>query len=391
MRICWIIDNKYRDLYNLFNIKQILNKKEIILTILNKYHCLEYIDFLRPEYVVIPQFSKLGITITEYCQKKKIKVILINSEGFVEKRAYANFYPHVKKIKKLHKIFCTTKSEVDYVSEKGFKKKILITGSLRHYNIEKKNYPKKVKNIGIISTNKYIASRFNKNIIEEFLHRKKNGKEIFKDFISYEMEFLNFLTEIEKLFYKKNVKFLFRPHPLEDKNSYKDFNFEIDNSSSTYEFLKKVDIVINDYSSLALECYLSNVPVLNIRKIILYRLKHINNYLPLKFGYKVYSYKNLKELILNKNFLIKYNISRDIKNEIDKELCRPIDTVKTISDYFIINKRSTKKSFSFFKFLKILIREIKVFIKFGDKHVYKFFLKRDNNFMKHFSNKYEFK
>lgn len=100
MRICWIIDNKYRDLYNLYNIKKILIQKDINLIVLNKYHCLEHIDFFQPEFVIIPQFSKLGISITEFCEKKKIKVILINSEGFVEKKAYSNFYPDIKKINK---------------------------------------------------------------------------------------------------------------------------------------------------------------------------------------------------------------------------------------------------------------------------------------------------
>lgn len=391
MRICWIIDNKYRDLYNLYNIKKILIQKDINLIVLNKYHCLEHIDFFQPEFVIIPQFSKLGISITEFCEKKKIKVILINSEGFVEKKAYSNFYPDIKKINKLHKIFCTTKSEVDYLIEKGFKKKILITGSLRHFNIKKKKYPKKIKKIGIISTNKYLASRFNKNIIEEFFHRKTEGKEIFKDFISYEMEYLNFLIEFEKLMDKKNFEIIFRPHPLEDKKSYKNFNFKIDTSASTYDFLNEVDVVINDYSSLVFECYLANVPVINIRNIIVYKLKHLTKYLPLKIGHKIDSYIALKKFLLEKKFLEKYKISKKIQRTIRKELCIPIDTIMVISNFFIENKKIKKKPFNLYKIVKILIRELKVILKFGDKHVFKFFLKRDKNLLKHFSNEYNFK
>ena len=62
-----------------------------------------------------------------------------------------------------------------------------------------------------------------------------------------------------------------------------------------------------------------------------------------------------------------------------------------IKNFFIENKKIKKKPFNLYKIVKILIRELKVILKFGDKHVFKFFLKRDKNLLKHFSNEYNFK
>ena len=45
MRICWIVDNKFRDLYNLFILKKELEKNSINLIIINKFNCLEALEF----------------------------------------------------------------------------------------------------------------------------------------------------------------------------------------------------------------------------------------------------------------------------------------------------------------------------------------------------------
>ena len=53
MRICWIVDNKFRDLYNLFILKKELEKNSINLIIINKFNCLEALEFFKPKFVVI--------------------------------------------------------------------------------------------------------------------------------------------------------------------------------------------------------------------------------------------------------------------------------------------------------------------------------------------------
>ena len=63
MRVCWIVDNKYRDFHNLFILKKNLKKIKINLIIINKFNCLEAIDLFKPKFLVIPQISKLGIKI----------------------------------------------------------------------------------------------------------------------------------------------------------------------------------------------------------------------------------------------------------------------------------------------------------------------------------------
>ena len=99
MRICWIVDNKFRDLYNLFILKKELEKNSINLIIINKFHCLEALEFFKPKFVVIPQLSKLGIKISKFASDRNIKVILVNTEGFVTKKNIQLFIQRLIKSK----------------------------------------------------------------------------------------------------------------------------------------------------------------------------------------------------------------------------------------------------------------------------------------------------
>ena len=385
MRVCWIVDNKYRDLYNLYILKKNLLQSNINLIIINKFNCLEALKFFNPKFVVIPQISGLGIKITEYATKMNIKVILVNTEGFVTKKKYSNFYPEISKVSKLTKIFCSTFSEKKFLLSHKYKSKVILSGSLRYYkkNI-KKISKKKILTVGIISTNKYLSSRFSKDIIKEFFHRKNEGRVQFKNFVKYELAFLDFLEKLKN--HNKKIKFVLRAHPFESKDSYKHLNFYIDNSKTSEEFLDDVDVVINDYSTLSIESILNKVPVLNVRKLIDSELVHLRDYFPANIGYKVKSMKHLEKILSNKSINLRKLLSEKKHLEIiKKEIPLNLDTISIISNYFKKNYYKQQNNFSILNLLNLIIREIKTLIKIKSNTVYRFYNPKDNTLLKKFS------
>lgn len=385
MRVCWIVDNKYRDLYNLHFLKEELKKNYINLIIINKFNCLEALKYFKPKFVVIPQISKLGIKITKFANKLNIQVILANSEGFVTKKKYHTFYPEIDKIALLSKIFCSTISEKKFLISHKYRSKVILSGSLRYYKKSKKTkYNKKILNVGIVSTNKYLSSRFSKNIIKEFFHRKNEGRKQFRDFIKYELAFLDFLEKLQNE--NTKIKFILRPHPFESNDSYKYLNFDIDNSKTSEQFLNKVDLVINDYSTLSLESILNKVPVLNVRKLIDTELVELRDYFPANIGYKVKSMKHLNKILNNKNINLKKLLSeKKYLTIIKKEVPLNIDTIDIIKNFFQKNYVKQGKYFSIMSFLNLILRELKTFIKIKSNTVYRFYNPKDKVLLKKFS------
>ena len=386
MRVCWIVDNKYRDLHNLFILKKNLKKIKINLIIINKFNCLEAIDLFKPKLLVIPKISKLGIKISDYARKKNIKIILVNCEGFVTKKKHSVFYPDLSKIKYLSKIFCSSYAEKNFLLDNKFKNKILMTGSLKYSRkIIKSKSINKITKVGIVSTSKYLSSRFSKNIIKEFYHRKDSGREIFKKFVNYELAFLDFLEKIKKQ--NNNIKFIIRPHPLEDKSCYMHLNLEIDDSKTVDDFLNKVDLIINDYSTLSVESIINGVPVLNARNLISEKISELNDYFPAKLGFPLKSMDHLNKILNNKPFKFNkiLNNKKDF-NHIKSKL--PIDTnaVNIMCDYFKDNYETQKNYFSIVPLINFIIREIKVLIKIRSGTVNRFYNLSDQNLLQRFSN-----
>ncbi len=262
---------------------------------------------------------------------------------------------------------------------------MILSGSLRYYkkNI-KKISKKKILTVGIISTNKYLSSRFSKDIIKEFFHRKNEGRVQFKNFVKYELAFLDFLEKLKN--HNKKIKFVLRAHPFESKDSYKHLNFYIDNSKTSEEFLDDVDVVINDYSTLSIESILNKVPVLNVRKLIDSELVHLRDYFPANIGYKVKSMKHLEKILSNKSINLRKLLSEKKHLEIiKKEIPLNLDTISIISNYFKKNYYKQQNNFSILNLLNLIIREIKTLIKIKSNTVYRFYNPKDNTLLKKFS------
>lgn len=74
MKIIWIIDNKFRELYGLYDLKKKLFEHNIELFLFNIPVWKTAIDLINPNIVVIPNLAKTSCEpIVKYASKKKNK------------------------------------------------------------------------------------------------------------------------------------------------------------------------------------------------------------------------------------------------------------------------------------------------------------------------------
>ena len=72
MRIIWIIDNKYRDLYGLYDLKKELLNHKIKLYLFNIPVWKTAVDLINPNIIVIPNLGRSSCApIVDYASKKK--------------------------------------------------------------------------------------------------------------------------------------------------------------------------------------------------------------------------------------------------------------------------------------------------------------------------------
>ena len=144
MKICWVIDNKFRDLYGLYDLKKKLKKQNSDLYIINKFHWVYALNLINPHYVVLPNLYKSsGLSILRFCNKNDIRVILYNVEGFHNDKKLLKFYFPKKEFKNLYKIYVWSPLERKYLIKTGYpSSKIVLVGTLK-LQIKKKERLKK--------------------------------------------------------------------------------------------------------------------------------------------------------------------------------------------------------------------------------------------------------
>ena len=82
MRVIWIIDNKYRELYGLYDLKKKLLDHKIKLYLFYIPVWKTAIDLVNPHIVVVPNLTISSCApIVKYASKKKINVFMHSSEG----------------------------------------------------------------------------------------------------------------------------------------------------------------------------------------------------------------------------------------------------------------------------------------------------------------------
>ena len=394
MRVAWVIDNKYRDLYGLYSLKKKLKKNNIELILINKYHWKFAIKFFDPHYVVLPNIYKTsGLPILKFCVTHKIKAILYNVEGFHTDENLLRIYFPNRHIKNLYKIFVWCPQEKKYLTKIGYpKNNIITTGSLRYQGNVTKKFPLKVKTIGIISSNKFFSGRFYDKegsaiIYQIFRWKDENSLDAKHTigFMHYELDFINVFKKI--IFSsKKKYNFILRPHPFEDSDFYKNKYFQIDKSITINDFLAKVDIVLNHYSSATLDALKLNIPVISLEKILAgsYKYKSLDNFFPLSLSYKVKNIKNLTQIFDDKTFLKNYK--KKYKLKFDK-IFNKFHPTKNGINLMIknFNHFEKKRKFNFFKSLFfLLVYEIYYFLKYDRDTAYRFYSIKDQKLLKKF-------
>ena len=144
MRVIWLIDNKYRELYGLYDLKKNLLEHKVQLYLFHIPVWKTAIDLVNPHIIVVPNLAKNSCApIVEYASKKKINVFMHSSEGmyYTDEVQRVKYPTHL--IKKINKVLVWSKLDAKFLIKKGFKNKVIVSGCLK---FDEKNYIKEKKN-----------------------------------------------------------------------------------------------------------------------------------------------------------------------------------------------------------------------------------------------------
>ena len=309
MKIVWFVDNKFRELYGLHDLKKNLSKNDIKLYMFFLPIWKSAIDFINPHIIVVPNLYQTSCEpIVNYAKKKNIDIFMHSSEGMfytdeIQKTKYPN---HL--LKKIKKILIWGKLDGKYLIKKGYKNKIVESGCLKfdkknYLELDKKRSKKKIKVIGIPTHLRLITgSGISKNNIPHGIRKNfKQKKFLNLGYLKFEYEYIELISEIiEKI--SKKFKIVLKVSPFEDPEIYRYAFPELDihESNDVRDFLKNVDVVLNVFSSISVDTLKYNVPVINLSKLIKWDRYILKNK---KFGPNAGSYLSASSLgIKAKNF-----------------------------------------------------------------------------------------
>ena len=393
MSILYVVDNKYRDLWGLYEIKKKLTQKNIKLSFCNKFNWNLAIKYINPNIIILPHIrnnSPHFKKIVDAAYDKKIKIIVFPAESLDYRKEYMeNEFPE-KILNKIEKLFLWSNEQGQFISEKH-KKKILITGNNRFDCGDLSSFGK-VKTVGIISTGRYLAPLTGNNNVLYWINTR-NKDPISLGVLKNEVEFISFICRIIDLAKEINLKVIFKPHPFEKVRLYKEAfpDLLIEDDPDIRVFLNKVDVCINQFSSANLQAFAYKIPVININNALPDSKikKTFKDYFPSLLGIPIKNLIELKKLLTDYNIedLFKMNIERgDLKTF--EERIPKYQTAKIISDEISrMNLKPNKKKFFFF--FTYFIKEIYLIImKSNRETLFRPFSKKDAKLLKKFSKLY---
>lgn len=375
MKIVWIIDNKFRELYGLHDLKKKLLEHNIKLYLFYIPIWKTAIDLVNPHVVVVPNLARTSCEqIVRYAEKKKINIFMHSSEGmYYSDKIQKSKYP-IHLIKKINKILVWAKTDSKYLIKKGFKNKIVECGSLK---FDKRNYViknlrnKKINVIGI-PTHLRVISGFGKSkLMIPFLIRQYTLNKDYEKLglYKFEYEYIRLLTDIiEKIDKKKQI--IFKVSPFEDPEIYKSTfpKQKIFKGDDVRDFLRNVDVILNVYSSISVDALKYNVPVISINKFIKWDEAVIKNknYGPnakhgsVKLGIEPKNMAEFNSLLKkNKKYLINLCKKKNFFKKAD-ELAETHDSLKLMTELFIKYKtKASYRPYNYFMYLKYLLVEIR--------------------------------
>jgi len=375
MKIVWIIDNKFRELYGLYDLKKNLSNYNIKLYLFHIPVWKTAIDLINPNIVVVPNLYKTSCEpIVRYAEKKKIDIFMHSSEGmYYSEKIQSLKYP-VQIVKKIKKILVWGKNDAKYLLKKGFKNKVVNCGLLkfdkRNYSVKNSNN-KKITKIGIPTHLRVIAGFGRSKLMIPSLIRQLTLEKDYEKLglYKFEFEYIQLLTEIIKKVGKKK-QIIFKVGPFEDPEIYKNAfpKQKIFKGDNVGDFMKNVDVILNVYSSISVDALKYNIPVISISKFMNWDKAVIKNrnYGPNaihgsgKLGIEPKNFQEFYNLLnRDKKYLI--NLCKK-KNFFKKanELAETHDSIKLMTELF--KKHSAKASprpSNYFMYLKYLLVEIR--------------------------------
>lgn len=402
MRIVWIIDNKFRELYGLYDLRKKLLEHKIKLYFFHIPVWKTAIDLVNPNIVVVPNLAKSSCApIVNYASKKKINILMHSSEGlFYADKVQKDKYP-IYLVKKINKILAWSKLDAKFLVKKGFKKKVIISGNLK---FSKKNFVKikkksrKIKVIGIPTHSRIISGTgiSKQNIPLRIRQYMENDEAERIGYLKFEIEYIQTLLKIFKEI-NKNFQIVIKVSPFEDKKIYEETfpEFKIYKGENMRDFLKDIDLVLNVFSSTTIDALKYNIPVISITKLINWdeTVRKDKNRGPLgKNGPGTLSIqpKNMTELkkYLKKNKEELLNICKK-KNFFKKadSLAYSGDTLKILTNLFLNYQRKVSPKFFnyffLFKYIAVTIRQI-LFRRKRRRQLYNFWDAQDRKLLKSF-------
>ena len=400
MKIIWIIDNKFRELYGLYDLKKRLLEHKIELFLFNIPVWKTAIDLINPHIVVVPNLAKRSCEpVVKYASKKKIKVFMHSSEGmFYTEEVQRDKYP-IHLIKKINKVLAWSKMDAKFLIDKGFKNKVLITGNLK---FSKENYQKKrktqkkIKVIGIPTHSRVISGNgiSKQNIPYLIRHLVENHESARIGYLTFEIHYIEALVKILKEI-GKNFQIIIKVSPFEDRKIYeKTFpEFKIYQGDDIRDFLKDVDVILTVYSSTSVDALKYKIPVISMTKFINWDktvLEDKNRGPMAKHGAGVLSIqpKNMSELkqLLKKSKkeLIKLCEKKDFFKKAN-ELAITSNTLDTLTNLFLEYKKKISTSnfnyFMLFKYVAVTLRQV-LFRRKRIKQLYDFWSLKDRKLLK---------
>ena len=268
----------------------------------------------------------------------------------------------------------------------GYKKKIVVSGTLRFSDELDYSKNSKVKVIGITTSGRFCTSGIEKEInIPKFLHTRRR---VPINFLKTEVELLDTLSLLFKHFSKSNYKFLLKPHPFESVGIYERAfpGIKIDDSKDIRTFLSKIDVLLNHESSANFHALRYKIPVISLRKMVNSHpgfKKSLSEYAPYLIGIPVKNFYELEKILNNKqNILFKKNINnKDLK--LIEKTAPLLNSPKIIASELLKHKKEFT-NINAIAYIKFLLKEIYLYSVIKRKTLFHPFNLSDKKLLKSF-------
>ncbi len=392
MSILNVIDNKYRDLWGMYDLQKNLKKNNIDLFFCNKFNWNLAIKYINPSIIILPHIrddSPHFKKIVNVAYEKKIKIICYPSESLDYRKSYLeNEFPS-NIVNKIDKIFMWTVEQGKYIEDKN-KEKIVVTGTTRFKNDNTADHKGKIKTIGVTSSGRYLAPLTgNNNVIYTIKSRQKVHWAV--SLLKGEVEFIDFLCQLMELAKELNIKLIYKPHPFEKIKLYREAipDLIIEDDPDIRNFFKKIDVCVNHVSSANLQALKGKIPVINISDALNLNdefKEFFKSYVPSKLGIPIKGIKDLKKILTDNNIedLFNMNIERGDLKALE-DLIPEYDTINLMS-VELSKIHNNQKRKNFINLIPYLLKEIYLIIfKNNRDTLFRPFSRKDENLLKKFN------